>query len=228
LTTLKRGTKRKIGEVEEIESVPVSSKRRKINNDSLQSFENNVHNLAPQTLTTNSGYVVQNDVCMESEMHSHIPLSKNTSSISLSQMSLEGMEMGSNDTLSYPHPVTQYSSFLMLPRRITLSLNFPPLNTNSFSSPTSSMYSSNKCLSTKLSTCGHSSSISSYSSSQLLFSSVLLQRKSQGSIETVQDNFSSQSQSSRPYTTVESLKEYFGERREPQFSLSPSISGFHC
>lgn len=73
-----------------------------------------------------------------------------------------------------------------------------------------------------------SSSISSYSSSQLLFSSVLLQRKSQGSIETEQDNFSSQSQSSRPYTTVESLKEYFGERREPQYSLSPSISGFHC
>jgi hypothetical protein len=59
-----------------------------------------------------------------------------------------------------------------------------------------------------------------------LSSSVLLQRKSQGEIETGENNFLSQTQSFRQCIFAGSLSEYSGERKELQSSTSPSTSGF--
>jgi hypothetical protein len=65
-----------------------------------------------------------------------------------------------------------------------------------------------------LSTCCSSSLISSYSSPSSLSSSVLLQRKSQGEMETGENNFLSQIQSFRQYIFAGSLSEYSEERKK--------------
>jgi hypothetical protein len=217
-TTLKRGTKRKIDEVVGSETILPHSKREK--NQINSNFDSNI--LAPQKISNSN---INRDMSLGSMVVKGTQLPKTSSLIC--EVSLEGNGAGfmSNSVLN-PQPMSQTSmNSFVSPRRIILTLNFPSQTTNS--SPSSlSISSFHSCSSTKLSTCCSSSLISSYSSSSSLSSSVLLQRKSQGEMETGENNFLSQIQSFRQYIFAGSLSEYPEERKELQSSTSPSTSGF--
>jgi hypothetical protein len=184
----------------------------------------NYNILAPQKINSNSN--INRDMSLESMVVKDTQLPKASSSIC--EVSLEGNGAGfmSNSVLN-PQPMSQTSmNSFVSSRRITLTLNFPSSQTTNSSPSSSSISSFHSCSSTKLSTCCSYSLISSYSSPSSLYSSVLLQRKSQGKMETGENNFLSQIQSFRQYIFAGSLSEYSEERRELQSSTSPSTSGF--
>jgi hypothetical protein len=216
-TTLKRGTKRKIDEVVGSETILPPSKREKIQVNSK--FDSNI--LAPQKISNSN---INRDMSLGSMVVKDTQLPKTSSSIC--EVSLEGNGAGfMNNSVSNPQPMSQTSmNSFVSPRRITL--NFPSSQTTNSSPSSSSISSFPWCSSTKLSTCCSSSLVSSYSSPSSLSSSVLLQRKSQGEMETGENNFLSQTQFFRQYIFAGSLSEYPEERKELQFSTSPSTSGF--
>jgi hypothetical protein len=140
-------------------------------------------------------------------------------------VSLEGNEAEfMSKAISNPQPTSQTSmNSFIYPRRITLTLNFH-LSTSQILLLVNLFLSF--VLTNKVVDLLFFFFESSYSSPSSLFSSVLLQRKSQGEMETEENDFLSQTQSFRQYIFVGSLSEYSEERRELQSSTSLSTSGF--